>query len=117
MKKKLKDALHRYKVEDFKMSHHGAAVAEVSREIVDHTRQALENAYHVHLKDPNPHRVELFQMIKEFTLESFLPPVLEKVMRRITVLEHQHTQLVKLLDELMEALSEDEPTPQKPAHR
>lgn len=112
MKKKLKDAMHRYKVEAFKMSHHHAAVAEeqddVSREILEHTGEALQNAYHFHFDEKtSPHRVETFQMIKSVMLETILPPVVEKVMRRVTVLEHQNQQLVKLLDELMEALSDD----------
>jgi hypothetical protein len=81
---------------------------EVSREILEHTAQALQNAYHFHFdKSASPHRVETFQMIKSVALETILPPVLEKVMTRITVLEHQQAHLVKLLDELMEALSEE----------
>ena len=32
---------------------------------------------------------------------------IEKIMRRVTVLEHQNQELVKLLDELMEILSDD----------
>ncbi|MBX3464197.1 MAG: hypothetical protein KF830_13575 [Planctomycetes bacterium] len=109
MKKKLKDALHRYKVEAFKMTHMSAEEQrEVGREILEHTAQALQNAYHFHFdKNTSPHRVETFQMIKSVVLETLLPPVVEKVMRRITVLEHQNMHLVKLLDELMEALSEE----------
>ena len=109
MKKQLKDALHRYKVEAFKISHHGIEVADVSREILDQTEQALQNAYHVHFHvDANPQRVETFQMVKKFVLEALLPPVVEKMMRRITVLEKQQGQMIKLLDELMEVLSDDE---------
>lgn len=111
MKKKFKDALHRYKVEAFKMSHHGAEVESVSREILQHTEQALQNAYHYHFRgDPEPTKVETYNMVRSFVLESLMPPVLEKVMRRIVVLEHQHTQLVKLLDELLELMSDDEKT-------
>ena len=110
MKQKLKDALHRYKVEAFKISHHGMDVGEVSREILDHTGEALQNAYHFHFhKDPNPQRIEIFHMVKAVVLEALLPPVVEKMMRRITALEKQNAQMVRLLDELMEALSEDEP--------
>ncbi|MEC7583904.1 MAG: hypothetical protein VYE77_06265 [Planctomycetota bacterium] len=110
MKKKLKEAMHRYKVEAFKISHNGAEVdPEVSKEILEHTDEALENAYSYHFKrDPNPQRVETFQMVKRFVLEAILPPVVEKMMRRITVLERQNSQMVTLLDELMEALSEEE---------
>jgi hypothetical protein len=106
VKKKLKDVLHRFKVEAFKMSHQGAD--DHSREILDHTGQALQNAYHFHFgKDTPPHRAEMFQMIKSVTLETLLPPVVEKLMRRITVLEHQNQAMIKVLDELMEVLSED----------
>lgn len=109
VKKKLKDALHRFKIETFRMSHHGVEEQEaVAREILEHTAQALQNAYTFHLPaDVSPHRVEIFQMIKAVTLETLLPPVVEKLMRRITVLEHQNSGLIKLLDELMEALSEE----------
>lgn len=108
MKKKLKDALHRYKVETFKMTHMSAEEQkDVAREILEHTAQALQNAYHFHFdKSTSPHRVETFQMIKSVAMETLLPPVVEKIMRRITILEHQNTHLVKLLDELMEILSE-----------
>jgi len=109
LKKKLKDALHRFKVETFRMTHHGPEHQDaVAREILDHTGQALQNAYHFHFgKDTPPHRAEMFQMIKSVTLETLLPPVVEKLMRRITVLEHQNASMIKLLEELMEGLSEE----------
>ena len=110
MKKKFKDALHRYKVEAFKISHQAGEIEDLSKEILDHTSLTLENAYKYHFhQDPSPHRIETLNMIKHFTLEALLPPVLEKVMRRVVVLEKQNSQLVKLLDELLELLSEDEP--------
>ena len=117
MKKQLKEALHRYKVEAFKISHHGVEIAEVSKEILAHTDEALENAYSYHFKrDPNPERVETFQLVKRFVLEAILPPVVEKMMRRITVLERQNAQMVLLLDELMEILSEDDEKSARAAH-
>lgn len=109
MKKKLKDALHRFKVDTFKMTHQGLQEQQdVTREIMDHTGQALQNAYHFQIgKDTPPHRVEMFQMIKSVALETLMPPVIEKLMRRIIVLEHQQASMVKLLEELMETLSEE----------
>ncbi len=112
MKHQLKEALHRYKVEAFKLTHHSTEQqdADVAREILGHTAEAMQNAYHFHFdgkEQTNPHQVETFQMIKQVTLETILPPVLEKVMLRVTVLERQNQELVKLLDELMEILSED----------
>ena len=109
MKKKLKDALHRYKIEAFKMTHMSVEQQQdVAREILDHTAEVLQNAYHFHIdQTTSPHRVETFQLIKSVALETLLPPVVEKIMKRITVLEHQNAGLVKLLDELMEGLSEE----------
>ncbi len=109
MKKKLKDALHRYKVESFKLTHHGLDVAAVSKEILEATHVALQNAYHLHFeKNANPEQAETFRMVKTFVTEALLPPVLEKVMRRITAIEKQQSHMVDLLSELMEALSQDD---------
>ena len=109
MKNQPNVALPRYNVAPLKMTHMSAEEQkEVSREILDHTAQALQNAYHFHFDNQtSPHRVETFQLIKGVVLETLLPPVVEKVMRRVTVLEHQNLHLVKLLDELMETLSEN----------
>ena len=111
MKQKLKDALHSFKIEAFKMSHQTVEQQQdLSDEILAHTSATLENAYRFHFddaKDANPQRVETFQLIKSVTLETILPPVVEKLMRRITVIEHTNKSMVKLLDELMEALSEE----------
>jgi hypothetical protein len=111
VKKQFKDALHRYKVEAFKTAHNNCNVDEqgFAKEILGGTEEALQNAYHFHFhKDPSPHRVETYNMIRNFVLEAILPPVMDKVMRRIVVLEKQHTQLVRLLDDVLELLSEDE---------
>ncbi len=111
MKKKLKDALHNFKIEAFKMSHQTVAQKqEIVDEVMAHTHEALENAYHFHFQDgsgANPQRVETFQMIKSVALETILPPIVEKMMHRITVLEHTNKSMIQLLDELMEALSEE----------
>jgi hypothetical protein len=110
MKKKLKDALHNFKIHAFKMSHQTVdQQKEIVDEVLAHTHEALENAYHFHFQDgtsANPQRVETFQLIKSVVLETILPPVVEKMMHRITVLEHTNKSMIKLLDELMEALSE-----------
>tara|TARA_R110002096_G_scaffold236343_1_gene426839 strand:- start:2527 stop:2889 length:363 start_codon:yes stop_codon:yes gene_type:complete len=111
VKKQLKDALLRFKKEAFKMSHQAAVpLPEVPDEILALTSEALENQYRLHFddsKDANPHRIETFQLIKSVTLETILPPVVEKLMRRITALEHTNESMINLLDELMEALSEE----------
>ncbi len=109
MRKKFRDLLHTYRVESFKITHTAEHLEETTKEILHFTDEALNNAYHYHFhKDTEPARIETFNLIKNYTLESIMPPVLEKVMRRILVLEKQNEGVVKLIDDLLEALSEDD---------
>ena len=109
MKKKFRELLHHYKVEAFKISHNGDQLPEVAEEVVQFTEETLKGAYHYHFHtDPDPERIATLNMIKNFTLEALLPPVLERVTTRIVVLEKQHNELVKLVDEILEVLSTEE---------
>lgn len=109
MKRRFKQLLHHYKVEAFKISHCNESVAESTREILRFTDEALNNAYHYHFhKLDDPKRAETFNMIKNFTLEAIMPPVLEKLVRRVMVLEKQQTEMVKLLGDMLEVLSDDQ---------
>lgn len=109
MRKIFRDLLHQYRVESFKITHNNEQVEDTMRELMKFTDDALNNAYHYHFKeDPDPQRVETFNMIKNYTLESIMPPVLEKVMRRVIVLEKEHESIVQLIDNLLEALSQGE---------
>ncbi len=108
MRKKFHDLLHQYKVEAFKITHNNDQIAETTKEILSFTEEALNNAYTYHFhSDPDPQAIETFRRIKNFTLEAILPPVMEKVMHRVVALEKQHESMVTLLDNLLEALSED----------
>ena len=108
MRKKFHDLLHQYKVDAFKITHNQDSIDSATAEILDFTDQALNNAYHYHFhQEPSPERLETFTMIKNFTLESLMPPVVDKIMRRVICLEKQHEMMVELVDGLLEALSED----------
>ena len=110
MRKKFRDLLHAYKVESFKLTHNNEHLEEMTKEILAFTNDALNNAYEYHFHTPGPDadRIETFKMIKNYTLEAILPPVLEKVMLRVQLLEKQHESVVKLIDGLLEALSEED---------
>lgn len=108
MKKAFHNLFHRYKVESFKISHSHDSVEQITKEILSFTEQTLNNAYHFHFhKDPDPDRIETFNMIKHYTMEALLPPVVEKLTRRLVTLEMQHHALVKLVGDLLETLSSD----------
>ena len=108
MKEQFRSLLHQYKVEAFKISHGNDQVAESTDEILKFTEQALNNEYHYHFKnDPDPERVETYRRVKNYVTEALLPPVVEKLVRRIVVLEKQHDELVRLVDGILESLSDE----------
>ena len=108
MKKKFHDLLHQYKVEAFKLAHNKQVDEELSKEVKLFIEHALNDEFHYHFhKEPSPERLETIQMIKNFTVEALLPPVIDQVMRRVVALEKQHILLVKLVDGLLEVLSHD----------
>ncbi len=116
MKKKFRKLLHAYRVQAFKAAHADDTVADATAEMLSSTGEALNNAYEYHFhKDPNPKRIETLNMIKNYTLEALLPPVVEKIMRRLDSLEKQHAALVDLVDRILEELSDDDPAEQKDA--
>ena len=107
MKKKFKDLLHKYKVEAFRISH-SEETPEIHEEILQFTEETLKGAFHYQFhQEPDPERIATLNMIKNFVLEALLPQVLERVSRRVIVLEKQHAELVSLVDNILETLSED----------
>ncbi|MBK8976990.1 MAG: hypothetical protein IPM29_13830 [Planctomycetes bacterium] len=107
MKKKFRDLLHAYKVDAHRITHSGlddGSQEQLRKCIRETLEQPLE--FHFH-KEPSPERLETFAMIKNYTTEAVLPPVVEKIMRRVVQLERQQKLLVELMDGLLEAISED----------
>ena len=116
MKQKFRKLLHAYRVQAFKVTHAEGPVDSGTEEILSSTGEALNNAYQYHFhKDPDPKRIETFNMIKNYTLEALLPPVVEKIMTRVNNLEKQHEVLVGLIDQILEELSDDDPAQHKDA--
>jgi hypothetical protein len=109
VKKKFKELLHAYKVAAFHISHRPEEIEAATRAIVDSTDEALNNAYSYQFRrDPNPERVELFNNIKNYVTRAVLPPVVEKIMRRVVILEQQQQAFVKLVESILEELSAEE---------
>lgn len=116
MKKKFRKLLHAYRVRAFKATHAEEAADEATDEMLSSTGEALNNAYEYHFhRDPSPKQIETLNMIKNYTLEALLPPVVEKIMRRLDRLEKQHAALVDLVDRILEELSDDEAAERKDA--
>ena len=106
MRNRFKKLLHHYKVEAFKASHSQAEVDARTKAVLAEAEEILNNAYTYHFQsDPSPEQIETFQLIKNFTVESVMPPVVEKLTRRIQILEAQHEELVTLVGNILETLS------------
>jgi hypothetical protein len=109
VKKQFRDLLHQYKVEAFKITHNKGVDEDLTREVKAFVDATLNKEFHYQFHaDPSPERLETAQLIKNFTVEAVLPPVIERVMRRVLALEKQHALMVQLVDGLLEVLSEQE---------
>ncbi len=107
MKKRLQDILHKYKVEAYRVAHKHDEAGDITKACLDLSDDVLKSAYHYHFhKLPDANRVEIINMINNYTLEAILPPVVEKLVKRIIVLEHQHRALLQAMEQVCEELSE-----------
>jgi hypothetical protein len=108
VKKQFHDLLHRYKVEAFKITHNKQVDEDLTREVKAFVDKALNDEFHYQFHaEPSSERFETLQMIKNFTVEAVMPPVVDRIMRRVIALEKQHALLVQLVDGLLEAMSEE----------
>lgn len=107
MKRKFADALKTYKKEVFKMDHDPEELRSLTRDALNFTESALDNAYHYHFhKLPDATRAEVINMINNYTLEALLPPIVEKISKRQLVLERKMELLVQLLEESLERIGD-----------
>jgi len=108
MKKKLHDILHQYKVNSFKLKHDHDEIDKITKECLTFSEDVLNNAYSYHFhKLPDANRAEIINMINNYTVEAILPPIVEKLMHRIVVLEKQHEDLISTITDILEAISEE----------
>ena len=108
MHKKFQDLLHQYKVQVFHREHDKESVDEIARECLHITEDVLQHKYHYHFhKLPDANRVEIINMINNYTREAILPPVVEKLVTRQVILEKRLGAQQHLLEKILETLSTD----------
>ena len=106
MHQRFKDLLHQYKLDVFHLQHHPRDVGEITRECMNLCEQVLAQKYHYHFdKLPDANRVEIINMINNYTREAILPPIVEKMVERQVVLEKRMATLEKLLEHMLDELS------------
>jgi len=110
MRRKFKQLLHDYKRDVFQLEHHQKDVGAITTECMNVCEDILEQKYHYHFhKLPDANRAEIINMINNYTREAILPPVVEKLVERQVLLEHRYGVLVRLIEDMLEVLSEPAP--------
>jgi len=109
VKRKFAEALRTFKKEVYKVEHDHAELENLTKEALDFTEEALDNAYHYHFhKLPDASRAEIINMINNYVVEALLPPVVEKISRRQLLLERKLELLVQLLEEALDRIGDDD---------
>lgn len=107
MQEALRRLLHEYRVESFKATHSPEQLKERTKEALKLCREALHQVYHFHVHNaPDPARAEMLNLIHDYAVEALLPPVIERVIERELMLEKKHDLTVKLLERVLETLTE-----------
>jgi hypothetical protein len=110
MQERFKALLHQYKLEVFHNEHDKQSIQEITSECCHITEEILHEKFHYHFhKLPDANRAEIINMISNYTREAVLPPVVEKLVLRIVVLEKRIQALVHMNEQVLEVLSS--PTP------
>jgi hypothetical protein len=107
MHSKFQSLLHDYKLDVFKVEHDKKSTEEITQECVSIADEVLAQKFNYHFhKLPDANRAEIINMISNYTREAILPPVVSKLVQRQVVLEKRFERLAKLVEELLEVLSE-----------
>jgi hypothetical protein len=108
MKSKLKELLHQYKLEVFRVEHHKQNPEHIAKECMTICDEVLKQQFHFHFhKLPDANRVEIINMINNYLREAVLPPIVEKLVQRQVVLEKHVHSLERLLERTLETLSDE----------
>ncbi len=109
MKRKFAEALRTFKKEVYKVEHDHDELENLTKDALDFTEEALDNAYHYHFhKLPDASRAEIINMINNYVVEALLPPVVEKISRRQLLLERKLELLVQLLEDALDRIGDDD---------
>ncbi|HEX9792862.1 MAG TPA: hypothetical protein VGC54_02670 [Planctomycetota bacterium] len=109
MKQKFAEALREYRKEVFRVEHDPDRLKELTETALHFSEDALDNAYHFHFhKLPDADRAEIINMINNYTLEALLPPVVEKIMRRLLLLENKLDLLGQLIEQALDRIGESD---------
>ena len=107
MKQKFAEAFKIFKKEVYKVEHDPNELESLTKDALNITEDALDNAYHYHFhKLPDASRVEVINMVNNYTLEALLPPIVEKISKRQLLLERKLDLLVSLMEDALDRIGD-----------
>ncbi len=115
MHRKFEKLFHQYKLDVFHLEHHKKDVQEITKECMNICEEVLSQKYSYHFhKLPDADRVEIINMINNYTREAILPPVVEKLAEKIILQEKRLAALQDLIARMLEVLSDPKSTVENP---
>lgn len=109
MKQKFAEAFKTFKKEVYKVEHDPSELDSLTKDALNITEDALDNAYHYHFhKLPDASRAEVINMVNNYTLEALLPPIVEKISKRQLLLERKLDLLVSLMEDALDRIGDDD---------
>ena len=107
MKQKFAEAFKTFKKEVYKVEHDPNELESLTKDALNITEDALDNAYHYHFhKLPDASRAEVINMVNNYTLEALLPPIVEKISKRQLLLERKLDLLVSLMEDALDRIGD-----------
>ncbi len=108
MQETFRRLLHEYRVDTFKATHSPEQVQERTKEALRLCQEAMHQVFRFHFHDvPDPDRAETLNLIHDYAVEALLPPIVERVIERELILEKKHELSMRLVERILEVLSEN----------
>ena len=103
----LHDLIVEFKRETFRIDHSPDSLRQITEECKSVADQVLKDKFEYHFhKLPDANRVEIINMIHNYTTEAILPPIIAKITQRQLVLERKLDRVVELVERAFEAVSD-----------
>lgn len=94
--------LHDYKKECYFIEHRSGVHEQVAHETQRVVKELLTLSHHYEFhQKPTPERAEILNMIENYVREAILPPILNRLVERILVLDRRHQAGVRCLERLI----------------
>jgi len=103
----LQDLLANFKRETFRIDHDPDSLKQITSDCKELADEVLRDKFEYHFhKLPDANRVEIINMIHNYTTEAILPPIIAKITQRQVVLEKKLDRVVQFIERSLDALSD-----------